>query len=107
MTVNWVSSGRKAINDVEVGDLVTYKTEGQSRRKQPLEVVQITIRSSRSGDKRKEMELQGNRGGEYLLSFSLTDSDPFDEALHVNLSSANVFYPEEFYLHEKRQGQTK
>lgn len=101
MSERVVASGRKAIREVEKGDMVTYKTEGQSRRKQPLEVVRTEIRTSSSGDRRKEMELQGNRGGEYLLSFSLTNTDPFEDALHVNLSSANVFYPEEFYLNEK------
>ena len=101
MSKRVVASGRKAIREVEEGDRVTYKTEGQRRRKQPLEVVRTEIRTSGSGDRRKEMELQGNRGGEYLLSFSLTDTDPFEDALHVNLSSANVYYPEEFYLNEK------
>lgn len=96
-----VASGREAIREVKEGDKVTYKTEGQTRRKQPLEVVRKEIRESRSGERRKEIELQGNRGGEYLLSFSLTDTDPFEDALHVNLSSANVFYPEEFHLNEK------
>lgn len=102
MSQGVIASGREAIERVEKGDKVTYKTEGQDRRKQPLEVVRVETRSSASGNKRKEMELHGNRGGEYLLSFSLTDPDPFDDALHVNLSSANVYYPEEFYLNEKR-----
>lgn len=102
MSENVVATGREAIREVGVGDMVTYKTEGQRRRKQSLEVARTQIRTSRSGEKRKEIELQGNRGGEYLLSFSLTDTDPFEGALHVNLSSANVFYPEEFYLNEKR-----
>lgn len=101
MTQKVVASGWKAIKEVEKGDKVTYKTEGQSRRKQPLEVVRTEIRSSRSGDKRKEMELHGDRGGEYLLSFSLSDTAPFEDALHINLSSANLFSPEEFYLNEK------
>jgi hypothetical protein len=102
MTDGIIASGREAIEQVEEGDKVTYKTEGQRRRKRPLEVVRIKTRASNSDNERKEMELHGNRGGEYLLSFSLTDPDPFEDALHVNLSSANVYYPEEFYLNEKR-----
>ena len=101
MTNGILASGKDAIRRVEEGDKVTYKTEGQRRRKQPLEVVRVETRSSTSGNKRKELELHGNRGGEYLLSFSLTDPDPFDDALHVNLSSANLYDPEEFYLNEK------
>lgn len=96
-----IAAGREAIRQVEEGDQVTYKTEGQSRRKRPLQVVRVEMRSTKSGNTRKELELQGNRGGEYLLSFNIDDRDPFEDALHVNLSSANVFYPEEFYLNEK------
>lgn len=94
-----IASGGDAIRRVERGDQVTYKNEGQGRRKEPLEVVRVDERSSTSGNRRKELELRGNRSGCYLLSFSITDSDPFEDALHVNLNSANVFYPEEFYLH--------
>lgn len=94
-----LASGADAIRRVEEGDRVTYKTEGQSRRKEPLEVVRVETRSSRSGQKRKELHLHGKRGGRYLLSFSLTDRDPFDDALHVNLNSANTYSPEEFHLH--------
>lgn len=101
MATDAIAAGQQAIKQVQEGDRVVYKTEGQSRRKRPLEVVRTEIRSSVSGDERKEMELHGNRGGRYLLTFSLTDRDPFEDALHVNLNSANIFYPEEFYLVEK------
>lgn len=99
MAQDVIASGADAIRRVGEGDRVTYKTEGQSRRKEPLEVVRVETRSSVSGQKRKEFELHGNRGGRYLLSFSLADSDPFDDALHVNLNSANTYSPESFYLH--------
>ena len=101
MSTGTIASGREAVERVGVGDKVTYKNEGQSRRKQPLTVIRVDSRSSRSGNRRKELELQGNRGGCYLLSFSLTDADPFEDALHVNLNDATIFHPEEFYLVEK------
>lgn len=92
------ASGRDAIRRVEEGDRVSYKIVGQRRRMQPLEVVRTVTRAANAGDKRKEIALHGNGGERHHLSFNLTNPDPFEDALHMDLTSGNTSSPEEFFL---------